>query len=105
MPTPPTGPPTRPTSLTEPTPLNEPTSTTRPTLLANSMFTPHPTLSDQLPLTVSKFVQELPELDCEEPIDGEQYDWPNQVQDGFKISLLRKDLQLLFLVGLRRKEE
>ena len=52
-----------------------------PVLLAKSQWTPHPTLPPELIPAVSKFVLQLPELHCEEPIDGEQYLWPNLILD------------------------
>ena len=52
-----------------------------PALLAKHLWTPHPTLSDEQSSIVSKFVQKLPELHCEQPMDGEQYLWPNHILD------------------------
>ena len=50
-----------------------------PTLLAKTSWAPHPTLPSEVRSTVSKFVQELPDLHCEEPIDGEQFLWSNDI--------------------------
>ena len=54
--------------------------TQAPKLYAKSQRTPHLALPHELHPPVVKFAQELPELHYEEPIDGEQYLWPKDIQ-------------------------
>ena len=52
-----------------------------PTLVAKTLWTPNPTLANELCTIVSNVVDKLPALHCEEPMDGEQYLWSNDILD------------------------
>ena len=64
--------------MSAPPPANQ---NTVPVLLAKRQWTPHHALPTELVAIVAKFVQQLPEVHCEEPMDGEQYPWPNVILD------------------------
>ncbi|KAF8465077.1 hypothetical protein BDZ91DRAFT_783421 [Kalaharituber pfeilii] len=79
-------------------------STATSTLSAKQTRTPHPSLPKALVSVVIKVVEEMPELHCEDPMDGEQYAWPNMALDrlqnyaftkGFAVVTLTRDTRKL----------
>ena len=74
-----------------------------PALLAKNLWTPHPTLSDELRSTVSKFVQKLPDLHCQQPMDGEQYLWPNHILDRLQDYAFTQGFAVVILSGSQKK--
>lgn len=74
-----------------------------PTLCAKTSWAPHPSLPSDLQATVVKFVQQLPDLHCEEPIDGEQYLWPNQILNRLQDFAFTKGFAVVTLSGSQTK--
>ena len=72
-------------------------------LLAKSQWAPHPALPTELIATVSKFVKQLPELHCEDPIDGERYPWPNFILDRLQDFAFTKGFAIVTLSGSQQK--
>ena len=67
-----------------------------PALLAKSLWTPHSVLPKELMSVFSNFVHELPDLHCEEPIDGEQYLLANQILDCLQDYAFTKGFAVFF---------
>lgn len=74
-----------------------------PKLHAKSLWTPHPALPVELRPPVMKFVQELPELHFEEPIDGEQYLWSKDILDRLQDFAFTKGFAVVILSGSQNK--
>lgn len=72
-------------------------------LLAKGQWMPHPSLPAELVATISKFIQQLPEVHCEEPIDGEQYPWPNIILDRLQDFAFTKGFAVVTLSGSQNK--
>ena len=79
------------------------TNSTTPALLAKGQWLPHPSLPIELVAAVSKFVQQIPEVHCEEPMDGEQYPWPNIILDRLQDFAFTKGFAVVILSGSQNK--
>ncbi|KAF8466130.1 hypothetical protein BDZ91DRAFT_782999 [Kalaharituber pfeilii] len=78
-------------------------STATGTLSAKQTWTPHPSLPKELVSVVIKVVEEMPEIHCEEPMDGEQYAWPNMALDRLQDYAFTKGFAVVTLSGSEKK--
>ncbi|KAF8457102.1 hypothetical protein BDZ91DRAFT_786041 [Kalaharituber pfeilii] len=78
-------------------------STATGTLSAKQTWTPHTSLPKELVSVVIKVVEEMPELHCEEPMDGEQYAWPNMALDRLQDYAFTKGFAVVTLSGSEKK--
>ena len=74
-----------------------------PTLLAKASWALHPILPSEVRSTISKFIQELPDLHCEEPIDGEQFLWSNDILDDLQDFAFTQGFTVVILSGSQNK--
>ena len=76
---------------------------TQSTLVAKTLWTPNPTLANELRTMVSNVVDKLPPLHCEEPIDGEQYLWSNDILDRLQDYAFTQGFAVVTLSGPQAK--